>query len=56
MKEIKFFVIEQILLVKNSVNDKHGNNTKLQEKSNENYLTEKIRYLREENKTKNCVI
>ena len=56
MKEIKFFVMEQILLVKNSVNDKYGNNTKLQEKSSENYVTEKIRYLREENKAKNCVI
>ena len=38
------------------MNDKYGNNTKLQEKSNENYLTEKIPYLREENKTKNCAI
>ena len=53
---MKSFVIEQILLVKNSVNDKFGNNTQLEEKSNEKYLTEDIRQLREENKTKNCII
>ena len=53
---MKSFVIEQILLVKNSVNDKFGNNTQLEEKSNEKYLTEEIRQLREENKTKNCII
>lgn len=52
MKAIKSFVIEQILLVKNSVNDKSGNNTQFQEKSNEKYLTEKIRHLRAENKNK----
>ena len=56
MKAMKSFVIEQILLVKNSVNDKFGNNTQLEEKSNEKYLTEEIRQLREENKTKNCII
>ena len=56
MKAMKSFVIEQILLVKNSVNDKFDNNTQLQEKSNEKYLTEEIRQLREENKTKNCII
>ena len=54
MKAMKSFVIEQILLVENSVNDKFSNNTHLQEKSNEKYLTEEIRHLREENKTKNC--
>ena len=53
---MKSFVIEQILLVKNSVNDKFGNNRQLQERSNEKYLTEEIRHLREENKTKNCII
>ena len=53
---MKSFVIEQILLVKNSVNDKFGNNTQLEEKSNEKYLTEEICQLREENKTKNCII
>ena len=52
MKAIKSFVLEQILLVKNSVNNKFGNNTQLQEKSNEKYLTEEIRYLREKDKTK----
>ena len=51
MKTIKSFVLEQILLVKNSVN-KFGNNTQLQEKSNEKYLTEEILHLREKNKTK----
>ena len=56
MKAMKSFVIEQILLVKNSVNDKFGNNTQLQEKSNEKYLTEEIRHLREESKTKNSII
>ena len=43
---MKSFVIEQILLVKNSVNDKFGNNTQVQERSNEKYLTKKIRHLR----------
>ena len=38
------------------MNDKFDNNTQLHEKLNEKYLTEKIRHLREENKTKNCVI
>ena len=56
MKAMKSFVIEQILLVKNSMNDKFDNNTQLQEKSNEKYLTEEIRYLREENKTKHFII
>ena len=56
MKAIKSFVIEQILLVKNSVNDKFDNNTQFQEKSNEKYLTKEIHHLREENKTKNCII
>ena len=56
MKTIKSFAIEQSLLVKNSVNDKFSNNTELQEKSNEKYLTEEIRHLRKENKTKNCII
>ena len=94
MKAIRSFVTEQILLVKNSVNDtvrencpsaelflariqseyrkirtrsnsvfghfsrndKIGNNTQLQEKSNEKYLTEEIRHIREEKKTKNCMI
>ena len=55
-KAMKFFVIEQILLVKNSVNDKPGSKTQLQEKSNEKCLIEEIRHLREENKTKNCII
>ena len=45
MKAMKSFEIEQILLVKNSVNDKFGNNTQLQETSNEKYLTEGIRHL-----------
>ena len=44
MKAMKFFVIEQILLVKNSVNDKFGNNTQLQKKSDEKHLTEEIRH------------
>ena len=47
MKAIKSFVIEQILLVKNSVNDKLGNNKQLQGKSNEKYLIEEIRHQRE---------
>ena len=38
------------------MNDKLGNNAQLQEKSNEKYLIEEIRHLREENKTKNCII
>ena len=33
-----------------------GNNAQLQEKSNKKYLIEEIRNLREENKTKNCII
>ena len=37
------------------MNDKFGNNTQLQEKSNEKYLTKKNLHLREENKTKNCI-
>ena len=36
MKAMKSFVVEQILLVKNSVNEKLGNNTQLQEKLNGN--------------------
>ena len=56
MKEMKSFVREQVLLIENSVNDKLGNNAQLQEKSNEKYLIEEIRHLREENKTKNCII
>ena len=52
MKAMKSFAIEQILLVKNSVNDKFDNNTQLQEKSNKKYPTEEIRHLRKENKTK----
>ena len=56
MKEMKSFVREQILLIKDSVNDKFGNNAQLQEKSNEKYLIEEIRHLREENKKKNCII
>ena len=52
MKWMKSFVLEQILLFKNSVNNKFSNNTQLQEKSNEKYLTEEIRHLREKNKTK----
>ena len=47
MKEMKSFVREQILLIKDSVNDKFGNNAQLQEKSNEKYLIEEIRHLRE---------
>ena len=56
MKAMKSYVIEQVLYVKNSVNNKLGNNTQLQEKSNEKYLSEEIRHLREESKTKSCVI
>ena len=56
MKVMKSFVIEQILPVKNSVNNKFDNNTQLQEKSNEKYLTKEIRHLREENKTKTFII
>ena len=56
MKAMKSFVIEQILLVKNSVNEKLNNNTQLQEKSNEKHLTEEIRHLREESKTKKYII
>lgn len=52
MTAMKSFVIKQILLVKNSGNDKFGNNTQLQEESNEKYLTKEIRHLRKENKTK----
>ena len=52
MKAMKSFVIEQILLIKNSVNEKLGNNTQLQEKSNKKRLTEEIHHLREESKTK----
>ena len=33
-----------------------GNNAQLQEKTNKKYLIEEIRNLREENKTKNCII
>ena len=46
---MKSFVIEQILLVKSSVNDKFGNNTQLQEKSNEKYLTKETRHLTKQN-------
>ena len=53
---MKSFVIEQILLVKNSVNEKLSNKTQLQEKSNEKHLTEEIRHLREESKTKKYII
>ena len=53
---MKSFVIEQILLVKKSLNYKFGNKKQLQEKSNEKYLTEEICHLREENKIKSCVI
>ena len=35
MKAMKYFVIEQVLLLKNSVNNKFDNNTQLQEMSNE---------------------
>ena len=56
IKATKSFVIEQVLLVKNSVNDKLGKNTQLQEKSNEKHLTAEILHLREESKTKNCII
>ena len=42
MKDMKSFVTKQILLIKNSVNDKLGNNALLQEKSNEKYLIEEI--------------
>ena len=56
MKAMKSFVIEQILLIKNSVNDDLGNNTQLQEKSNKKCQTEEIRHLREESKIKNCII
>ena len=56
MKAMKSFVIVQILLVKNSVNNKFGNNTQLQQKSNEKSLTEEIRHLRQEKKTKTCII
>ena len=52
MKAIKSSVIEQILFVKNSLND----NTQWKEKSNEKYLTEEIRHLRERTKQKNCII
>ena len=38
------------------MNYKFGNNKELQEKSNEKYLTEESRHLREENATKNCKI
>ena len=56
MKAIKYFVLEQNLIFKNSVNNKCGNNTQLREKSSEKYLTEEIRHLRKESKTKNCII
>ena len=56
MKVMKSFIIEQMLLVKNSVDDKYVNNTQLHEKPNEKYLTKEIYHLREENKTKNCII
>ena len=38
------------------MNDKLSNNAQLEEKSNEKYLIEEIRHLREENKAKNCII
>ena len=38
------------------MNNKLGNNTQFQEKSNEKYLTEEICLLREKNKTKSCII
>ena len=53
MNAINFFVIEQTLFVKNSVNDKFDNNTQLEEKSNKKYLTGRTHLLIEENKTKN---
>ena len=56
MKAMKSSVTEQILLFKNSVNEKLNNNTQLPEKSNEKHLTQEIRHLREESKTKNCII
>ena len=42
MKEMISFVIEEILLIKNSVNDKLSNSAQLQEKSNDKYLNEKF--------------
>ena len=56
MKAMKSFVIEQILLFKNLVNGKLDNKTQLQEKSNEKYLTQEIRHVREENITKKSII
>ena len=56
MQAMKSFVIEQILLVKNSVNEKLGNNTQLQEKLNGKHLTEEIRHLREESIKKVCIL
>ena len=53
---MKSSVPEQILLFKNSVNEKLSNNTQLPEKSNEKHLTQEIGHLREESKTKNCII
>ena len=53
---MKSFVIEQILVVKNLVNEKLGNNTQLQGKSNEKHLTDEICHLRKKSKTKNCII
>ena len=38
------------------MNDKLDNNAQLQEKSNEKYVTEEIHHLREEKKTKSCII
>ena len=38
------------------MDNKLGNKVQLQEKSNERYLTKEICHLREENKTKNCII
>ena len=43
---MKSFVIEQILHIINSEEDKLGNNAQLQEKSNEKHLTEEIRHSR----------
>ena len=49
---MKSFVVKQILLVKNSVNDKLNNNTQLQENSNQKYLTEEIRLKRRQQNKK----
>ena len=56
MTAIKSFVIKQVLLVKTQWMINLVITHNWQEKSIKKYLTEEICQLRDENKTKNCII